>query len=184
VKWRSTLRTEARIGYDANNLYVLVRSFDPRPDSVLAVLQRRDNFLLSDDVVIGIDSYNDKRTGYLFRLTPAGSMAEGYMFNDGEEDWGWNAVWQGAAKVDSLGWVASTAFRSASSATWRHNTFGIAIIRRTVRSGERVVAAYPSFQDGYGQPVGCDAGLSEIVGTTPSGADAVQCRQVRLQAAW
>ncbi|MBP6774908.1 MAG: carbohydrate binding family 9 domain-containing protein, partial [Gemmatimonadaceae bacterium] len=101
-----TLRTEARIGYDANNLYVLVRSFDPRPDSVLAVLQRRDNFLLSDDVVVGIDSYNDKRTGYLFRLTPAGSMAEGYMFNDGEEDWGWNAVWQGAAKVDSLGWVA------------------------------------------------------------------------------
>lgn len=135
-----TLRTEARIGYDANNLYVLVRSFDPRPDSVLAVLQRRDNFLLSDDVVVGIDSYNDKRTGYLFRLTPAGSMAEGYMFNDGEEDWGWNAVWQGAAKVDSLGWVAEyriplSQLRYVPSGD---NTFGIAIIRRTVRSGERV----------------------------------------------
>ena len=95
-----TLRTEARIAYDAHNLYIVVRSFDPKPDSILSVLQRRDAQLLSDDIVVGIDSYNDKRTGYMFRLTAAGAMADGYVFNDGEEDWGWNAVWQGAARVD------------------------------------------------------------------------------------
>ena len=83
-----TMRTEARIAYDSKNLYVIVRSFDPKPDSILSVLQRRDAFQLSDDVIVGIDSYNDKRTGYLFRLTAAGAMADGYMFNDGEEDWG------------------------------------------------------------------------------------------------
>lgn len=99
---------------DAKNLYVLVRAFDPHPDSILKVLERRDGFSLSDDIVVGINSYHDKRTGYMFRLTAGGTMADGYMFNDGDEDRGWNAVWQGTARVDSLGWVAP------AFSAWRH----------------------------------------------------------------
>ena len=136
-----TLRTEARIAYDSRNLYVLVRNYDPKPDSILSVLHRRDGQALSDDIVLGVDSYHDKRTGYLFRLTAAGSMADGYAFNDGQEDWGWNAVWEGAARVDSLGWVAE--YRIPLSqlryVPTGDNTFGIAIMRRVARSGERVV---------------------------------------------
>lgn len=135
-----TFRTEARIAYDSKNLYVLVRNFDPRPDSILSVLQRRDGFALSDDIILGIDSYHDKRTGYMFRLTAAGSMADGYMFNDGEEDWGWNAVWEGAAHVDSLGWIAEyriplSQLRYAPSGD---NTMGVFIARRVARRGERM----------------------------------------------
>ncbi|MDZ7630702.1 MAG: DUF5916 domain-containing protein [Gemmatimonadaceae bacterium] len=135
-----TLRTEARIAYDARHLYVVVRSYDPKPDSILAVLQRRDGFSLSDDIILGVDSYHDRRTGYMFRLTAAGAMADGYMFNDGEEDWGWNAVWQGAARIDSLGWVAEyriplSQLRYVPSG---ENTMGFFIARRTARNGERV----------------------------------------------
>jgi len=141
-----TFRTEARIAYDARNLYVLVRNFDPKPDSILAVLQRRDGQSLSDDVVIGIDSYDDKRTGYLFRLTAAGAMADGYIFNDGEEDWGWNAVWEGAAHVDSLGWIAE--YRIPLSqlryVPRGENTFGVLVVRRVARTGERT--AWPLFR--------------------------------------
>ncbi len=141
-----TFRTEARVSYDARNLYVLVRSFDPRPDSILSVLQRRDGMALSDDVIIGIDSYNDKRTGYMFRLTAAGAMADGYAFNDGEEDWGWNAVWEGAARVDSLGWIAE--YRIPLSqlryVPRGDNTFGILITRTVARTGERT--SYPLFR--------------------------------------
>ena len=134
------LRTEAKIAYDARNLYVTVRSYDPRPDSILAVLQRRDGFSLADDIILGVDSYHDRRTGYMFRLTAAGAMADGYMFNDGEEDWGWNAVWQGAARVDSLGWVAEyriplSQLRYVPSG---ENTMGFFIARRIARKGERV----------------------------------------------
>ncbi|MCC6243658.1 MAG: carbohydrate binding family 9 domain-containing protein [Gemmatimonadaceae bacterium] len=135
-----SLRTEARIAYDAHNVYVVVRSFDAKPDSILSVLQRRDAMLMSDDMIIGIDSYNDKRTGYMFRLTAAGAMADGYVFNDGDEDWGWNAVWEGAAHVDSIGWVAE--YRIPLSqlryVPRGDNTFGLLIIRRTARNGERV----------------------------------------------
>ena len=135
-----SLRTEAKIAYDARNLYVTVRSYDSRPDSILAVLQRRDGFSLSDDIILGVDSYHDRRTGYMFRLTAAGAMADGYMFNDGEEDWGWNAVWQGAARVDSLGWVAEyriplSQLRYVPS---DENTMGFFIARRVARNGERV----------------------------------------------
>ncbi len=141
-----TLRTETKIAYDAKNLYVLVRSFDPRPDSILAVLQRRDGQALSDDISIGIDSYHDKRTGYFFRLTAAGSMSDGYIFNDGEEDWGWNAVWEGASRVDSLGWVAE--FRIPLSqlryVPREENTFGVLVMRRVARRGERM--AWPLFR--------------------------------------
>lgn len=141
-----SLRTEVKIAYDARNLYVVVRNYDPRPDSILAVLQRRDGFSLSDDVILGVDSYHDKRTGYMFRLTAAGAMADGYMFNDGEEDWGWNAVWQGAAHVDSLGWVAEyriplSQLRYVPNA---ENTFGFFIARRVARKGERM--AWPLFR--------------------------------------
>ena len=136
-----SFRTEARIAYDNRHLYVFVRSFDPQPDSILAVLQRRDAFALSDDIVVGIDSYHDRRTAYLFRLTAGGAMADGYMFNDGEEDWGWNAVWDGATKVDSLGWSAEyriplSQLRYVPSGD---NTFGLSIMRRIARKGERPV---------------------------------------------
>jgi hypothetical protein len=141
-----TYRTEARIAYDSRNLYVMVRMFDPHPDSLLSVLQRRDGMALSDDIIVGVDSYNDKRTGYMFRLTPAGTMSDGYVFNDGNEDWGWNAVWEGASHVDSLGWTAE--FRIPLSqlryVPSGDNTFGILLMRRVARKGERV--SWPLFR--------------------------------------
>lgn len=141
-----SFRTEARIAYDTRNLYVLVRAYDPHPDSLLSVLQRRDGMALSDDVIIGIDSYNDKRTGYMFRLTPAGTMSDGYMFNDGNEDWGWNAVWEGAAQIDSLGWTAE--YRIPLSqlryVPQGDNTFGLLVMRRIARRGERI--SWPLFR--------------------------------------
>lgn len=141
-----SFRTEARIAYDARHLYVFVRMLDPHPDSLLSVLQRRDGMALSDDIILGVDSYNDKRTGYLFRLTPAGTMSDGYLFNDGEEDWGWNAVWEGAAQVDSLGWTAEyriplSQLRYVPSGD---NTFGIMVMRRIARRGERL--SWPLFR--------------------------------------
>src|SRR3989454_5159638 len=36
------LPTVAKVAYDAANLYVFVRAFDPHPDSIITVLARRD----------------------------------------------------------------------------------------------------------------------------------------------
>src|SRR2546423_7702498 len=43
-------RTEAKVAYDASDLYVFVRAFDPHPDSILNVLERRDTYGASDKI--------------------------------------------------------------------------------------------------------------------------------------
>src|SRR3989475_7145064 len=60
------LPTEAKIAYDAANLYIFVRAFDPHPDSIITVLARRDYFTPSDMIWLFLDSYHDRRTGYEF----------------------------------------------------------------------------------------------------------------------
>ena len=48
-QWRPTggkaprFRTEAKIAYDAANLYVFVRAYDPHPDSIIKLLERLAN---------------------------------------------------------------------------------------------------------------------------------------------
>ena len=96
-------RTEARVAYDARNLYVFVRAFDPHPDSIVSLLSRRDEQTASDHIILMLDPYHDRRTGYEFVVNPAGVKADYAIFNDGNEDVAWDAVWDVATQVDSLG---------------------------------------------------------------------------------
>src|ERR1051325_11171158 len=54
------LPTEAKVAFDAGNLYVFVRAFDPHPDSVVKMLERRDSWTPSDMIWIFVDSYHDR----------------------------------------------------------------------------------------------------------------------------
>ena len=53
-----------------------------------------------------LDSYHDRRTGYEFVVNPAGVKADYAIYNDGNEDVAWDAVWDVATRIDSLGWTA------------------------------------------------------------------------------
>jgi len=102
----ATLRTETRVAYDDAAVYVAVRMYDPRPDSIVGQLARRDADVHSDWVHVGFDSYHDRRTAYVFGINPRGVKQDIFLYNDGSDDNTWNAVWDGAARVDSLGWTA------------------------------------------------------------------------------
>jgi hypothetical protein len=99
-------RTETRVAYDENNLYVFVRSFDPHPDSIVSLLARRDEQPPADYVTVMLDPYRDRRTGYEFSVNPAGVKSDYAISNDGDEDVAWDAVWEAATRIDSLGWTA------------------------------------------------------------------------------
>ncbi len=99
-------RTEFRVAYDPQNLYVFVRAFDTHPDSIIRLLSRRDEQTASDQIIVMVDAYHDRRTGYEFVVNPAGVKADYAIYNDGDEDGAWDAVWDVATKVDSLGWSA------------------------------------------------------------------------------
>jgi len=100
-------QTEVRVLYDDAALYVGVRMFDSNPKEIAAQLARRDaSGIYSDWVHIVIDSYHDRRTAFRFTVNPLGVKKDVYMSNDNQEDLNWDAVWDVATRVDSLGWVA------------------------------------------------------------------------------
>jgi hypothetical protein len=134
-----TFPTEARVAYDAENLYVFARMFDPHPDSIVSLLSRRDVKTQSEQIKIMIDSYHDRRTGYEFAVNPAGVKRDYYTYDDSQEDITWDAVWDVAARIDSLGWTAE--FRIPLSQIRypkaSEHTFGLMIMRDIVRTSER-----------------------------------------------
>ncbi len=99
-------RTEVRVLYGADAVYVAARMYDPHPDSIVAQLTRRDDPGVSDFFVLAFDSYHDRRTAYLFGLNPRGVKQDAFLFDDTRSDDSWDPVWQGAARIDSLGWTA------------------------------------------------------------------------------
>jgi hypothetical protein len=151
TQWQPTegkaprFRTEAKIAYDAANLYVFVRAFDPHPDSIIKILERRDTFTPSDMIWLFIDSYRDRRNGYEFGVNAAGVKLDQAVSNGGREDAAWDAVWDVATRIDSLGWTAE--FRIPLSqmryGAERQHTFGFTIDRDIYRYSERV--SWPLF---------------------------------------
>jgi hypothetical protein len=132
-------RTEARVAYDSRYLYVFVRAFDSRPDSIVGLLTRRDMESPSDQVTVMIDSYHDRRTGYEFGVNPAGVKVDVAISRDGNEDYAWDGIWDVATRIDSVGWTAEyrlplSQLRFTPSAS---NTFGIAIWRNLQRNTEQ-----------------------------------------------
>lgn len=158
-------RTEAKVAYDAANLYVFVRAFDPHPDSIIKLLERRDTFTPSDMIWLFIDSYHDRRTGFEFGVNAAGVKIDQAIYDDGNEDSAWDAVWDVATRIDSLGWTAE--FRIPLSqmrySTDRTHVFGLTIDRDIYRFAERV--SWPLFRQskaGLVSQFGTLEGLDDI----------------------
>lgn len=142
-------RTEARLLYDDEAIYVAFRAWDSQPDSIAAQLTRRDQGSYSDRVHVVIDSYFDRRTAFHFAVNPLGVKMDLYRYDDTEEDTGWDAVWDAAAQTDSEGWtvefripLSQLRFSEAEEQTW-----GINFARDIARRNETAVWAPLSRQD-------------------------------------
>ena len=140
-----SFRTEARVAYDARNLYVVVRAFDPHPDSILPLLSRRDVRTNSDQIKVIIDAYRDRRTGIELMVNPAGVKRDASIYNDVGEDMSWDGVWDVATQIDSMGWLAEfrIPFSQLRFTPSERYTFGFGIWRDIARTNERV--AWPAY---------------------------------------
>lgn len=97
-------KTEIKILYDDQNIYVAIRAYDREPDKIDRRIGRRDDFA-GDIVGVCFDSYFDHRTGFEFDLTAAGSKLDLVLLND-SWDTNWNAVWHGKVGVEDSAWTA------------------------------------------------------------------------------
>lgn len=99
-------QTEFAILYDENNIYVAIKAIDKSPDSISMRLTRRD---VTDGDMVGImlDTYHDKRTGFVFIVSAAGVKSDFIMSNDGEsEDNSWDPIWWVKTSITKTGWNA------------------------------------------------------------------------------
>jgi hypothetical protein len=97
-------KTEVRVLYDDEGIYVLAKMFDSAPDSILHQLGPRDEFQNNADAFgIYLDTYHDRRNAFFFGVTAAGVQTDArYTVDKG--DLSLNAVWYSKVTTDSLGW--------------------------------------------------------------------------------
>ncbi|HEX8242718.1 MAG TPA: DUF5916 domain-containing protein, partial [Longimicrobium sp.] len=139
----ATDRTEVRVLYDDDALYVGVRAFDAHPDSVTSQLARRDaTGIYSDWIHLVVDSYHDRRSGFRFSVNPRGVMKDVLHSNDTNEDLNWDAVWEVGTAVDSLGWTAEyripfSQIRFGPVPRGTPRTWGLQVQRDVARRNER-----------------------------------------------
>jgi hypothetical protein len=139
----ATERTEARILYTRDAVYVGMRMYDAAPDSITTQLARRDaTGLTSDWAHVLIDSYHDRRTAFRFSVNPSGVKRDVMHYDDTSEDSGWDAVWEVATAVDSLGWTAEfriplSQLRYQAMESDAETVWGINFIRDIARRDER-----------------------------------------------
>jgi hypothetical protein len=152
-------RNETWIGFDNRALYIAVRAHDPQPDSIIRRLARRDTFESAGDLIlIFLDPWLDRRSGYQFALSAGGVKFDALLFDDGGSDASWDGVWDGNVSVDSAGWIAEFAipFQELRFVRREELTFGIFVGRWVGRTGER--SSIPQYRRSI-------AGLSSQMGT-------------------
>lgn len=143
-------RTELRILYDRDAIFLGLRMYDSEPAGIRSRLARRDEPIFGADLVeIYLDTYLDRLTGFVFRITPAGAVRDAAWLAPGSGGFGqdnsWDAVWESSAKIDSAGWTAEIRIPfsqlrynvGAADTTW-----GIQVRRDIARKGETALLAF------------------------------------------
>lgn len=138
-----SLRTEFKIIYDDDNLYIGVICYDDEPDKIIAREMKWDGFISADDnIKLIFDTFNDDRSAYWFGTNPLGAQDDalltGFEMNGFNEDW--DGVWEVECALLENGWSAE--FRFPFSTFKFHDRpeqiWGFNILRSIRRKNEEV----------------------------------------------
>ena len=98
-------RTEVRILYDNNSIYIGGYCHELTSDSISRELVGRDVVGTNDFVGVIFDTYNDKINASGFYVTPLSEQFDAKYSNTGGEDPSWSAVWYSESKILKDGWT-------------------------------------------------------------------------------
>ncbi len=134
-------RTEVRVLYDQDNLYVAAINHDPEPSKAITVGLERD-FVSSNSDIFGLvlDTFHDRRNSFLFIANPKGAVRDEQTFNDSRTI---VEAWDGISTVRTAqqdsSWTVEMAIPLKTlrfDARRDPQTWGINFIRRVRRVNE------------------------------------------------
>lgn len=135
-----TERTEFRVAIDDEYLYVGARLHDSDPGAIKRSQLVQGQGVVNDDYVqVLLDTYNDRRTGYIFYVNPNGVQRDGLLFGGLSYNMDWDGIWEAAATVDEGGWTAEIAIPFKTLSFDRAgDAWGLNLIRSIRRKREEV----------------------------------------------
>ncbi len=147
-----TEKTVFWVAFDDEAIYVAARMFDSDPDKIVSRLSRRDDSVDSDWFIFSVDPYYDRRSGYQFAVSPAGSIIDWTIYNDEFRDTTWDGVWECCAQIDEKGWTVEIRipynqlrFKKKDNYTW-----GVNFRRFIQRKNEQDVFSWaPKEESGF-----------------------------------
>ena len=141
----ATQRTEVRLLYDDDALWVGARMFERNgAKDVVTRLVRRDADMESDWFEIVIDAYHDHLGRAFFDVNPSGSKFDALGVGTSQPDASWDAIWEVATSIDSLGWTAELRIPYSQLRFSRRpdQTWGLQLRRFMQRSHEFVTWSF------------------------------------------
>ena len=135
--------------YDAENMYFAFRAFDSEPNLVKASVAARDSILNDDWICINLDSFGDQQSLYALYVNPLGIQGDS-RYAAGQEDFGFDAVWYSAGKIDAEGYTVEVRIPFKSLRYGDSNPVRMAVIfeRRITRRNEQ--GTYPELDPKIG----------------------------------
>lgn len=132
--------TEVRVAFDADSLYIAAYCHDREPGK-LVVTELKKDFKEDEQDTFGValDTFKDRRNGYIFYTNPEGAKADQQFANEGREvNASWDAVWWVATRKVEDGWIAEIRipFKALRFESSDHAIWGINFARRIRRKNE------------------------------------------------
>jgi hypothetical protein len=132
-------RTEVRLLYDDEAIYVAVTCYDRDPSQIVTTDTRRDAGLGEmDSFQMIFDTYRDRQNGFIFGTNAAGAQYDAQVRDQGDPATSWDGSWEVQTAVTAIGWTAE--FRIPLR-TLRYGPppqlFGLNFFRNIQRTRER-----------------------------------------------
>ena len=123
---------EVRVLYDNENIYFGFTCFDSEISKLVANEMRRDSRDLheNDTVFLILDTYNDQRSGFFFRMNALGAIQDRAVTNSGDTlNRDWDAVVECKSKINDTYWTSELSipfsqlrFKKSEQIVWGMNT--------------------------------------------------------------
>ena len=146
-----TQRTEIRVAYDDENLYVAGWFYDTDAGGVQVNSLYRDRWNGDDALAVYVDAFNDNRNAKWFGVTPSGMRFDQLLSDDGlTSNASWDGFWDARSTITAEGWFSEVRIPFSTLGFRVENgiaTMGLTVTRLVSRINERVT--FPAIEPRY-----------------------------------